>query len=152
MQSSVDQDYFPQTYRTGSYSNIPPQPKSPPPLPPRPVDSSTSSLLEPPPPHGKAKESYHTQLIDQLWFTQDPRSSSTQSLVPTEKAKGKRTLLLIYIHGFLGNETSFRSFPAHVHNLVSFSLATTHIVHTKVYPRYKSRRAIEHARDDFSDW
>lgn len=150
MEPSDDQDYFPQNCRAGSSSNVPPQPKGPPPLPPRPADSSTSSLLDPP--HGKLNGSYHTQPIDQLWLTQDPRSSSTQSLVPTEKPKGKRTLLLIYIHGFLGNETSFRSFPAHVHNLVSFNLAKTHIVHTKIYPRYKSRRAIEHARDEFSDW
>jgi hypothetical protein len=25
-------------------------------------------------------------------------------------------------------------------------------VHTKIYPRYKSRRPIEFARDDFSKW
>lgn len=61
-------------------------------------------------------------------------------------------MLLIYIHGFLGTETSFQSFPAHVHNLVTVTLADTHVVHTKVYPRYKSKKAIEFARDDFSNW
>ena len=52
----------------------------------------------------------------------------------------------------MGNETSFQSFPAHVHNFVAVNLADTHHVHTKIYPRYKSRKAIEHACEDFSKW
>ncbi|KAI9837991.1 MAG: hypothetical protein M1819_006145 [Sarea resinae] len=80
-------------------------------------------------------------------------SRSTRSILPDESSRaGKRTLLLIYIHGFLGNEMSFQSFPAHVHSLVSATLADTHLVHTKIYPRYKSRKAIDFARDDFSKW
>lgn len=86
------------------------------------------------------------------WAGDDPRSSSMQSLRPMETGDGKRTLLVIYIHGFLGNETSFRSFPAHVHNLITMSLADTHRVHTKIYPKYKSRRDISYAVDDFSNW
>ena len=87
------------------------------------------------------------------WASLDPRSSSTQSLVPSESGEpGRRTLLLVYSHGFLGNETSFQSFPAHVHNLLKVTLAETHVVHTKIYPRYRSRKAIEFARDDFSAW
>lgn len=84
----------------------------------------------------------------------DPRASSTQSLRPVESAAstGRRTLLIIYIHGFLGDETSFGSFPAHVHSLITSSLAETHVVYTKVYPRYKSRKNVSFARDDFSNW
>jgi len=83
----------------------------------------------------------------------DPRSSSTQSLVPADEDRsGRRRLLIIFIHGFLGDETSFRSFPAHVHNLVSITLAESHVVHTKIYPKYRSRYALEVARDDFSKW
>lgn len=52
----------------------------------------------------------------------------------------------------MGNETSFQSFPAHVHNLVTVKLEGSHVVHTKIYPKYKSRKAIEFARDAFSDW
>lgn len=59
---------------------------------------------------------------------------------------------MIYIHGFMGNETSFRSFPAHVHRLLTVLLAETHVVHTKIYPRYRSKRNISFARDDFSKW
>lgn len=60
--------------------------------------------------------------------------------------------MLVYIHGFLGDETSFRSFPAHVHNILSVTLAETHVLHSKIYPRYKSRKNITFARDDFSKW
>ncbi|KAL5116436.1 hypothetical protein ACEQ8H_005672 [Pleosporales sp. CAS-2024a] len=84
----------------------------------------------------------------------DPRSSSTQSLAPDPAVdrSNLRRVLLVYIHGFMGNETSFRSFPAHVHNLVTVTLADTRVVHTKLYPRYKSRNTLENARDNFSNW
>ena len=63
-----------------------------------------------------------------------------------------RTLLLVYIHGFMGNETSFQSFPAHVHNLLTEKLKETHMVHSKIYPKYKSRKDVKFARDAFSEW
>lgn len=52
----------------------------------------------------------------------------------------------------MGTETSFKSFPAHVHNILTITLAETHVVHSKVYPRYQSRKNISFARDDFSNW
>ncbi|KAF2101213.1 hypothetical protein NA57DRAFT_21171, partial [Rhizodiscina lignyota] len=83
----------------------------------------------------------------------DPRSSSTQSLVPERNAgDSRRKLVLIYIHGFMGAETSFKSFPAHVHNLTKVLLADSHVVHTKIYPRYRSRKSIDFATEDFSKW
>jgi hypothetical protein len=84
----------------------------------------------------------------------DPRSSSTQSLVPSPGAEQtyRRTLLLVYIHGFMGDETSFQSFPAHLHNLLTITMAESHVVHTKIYPKYRSRYALEVARDEFSNW
>ncbi|PWY74805.1 hypothetical protein BO83DRAFT_443831 [Aspergillus eucalypticola CBS 122712] len=56
--------------------------------------------------------------------------------------EGKRRLLLIYIHSFLGSEESFCNFPREVHNLLKVSLAQTHVTYTKIYPRYKSRGPI----------
>lgn len=52
----------------------------------------------------------------------------------------------------MGNETSFQSFPAHIHNNVTVRLAESHVVHTKIYPKYKSRKHVEYARDGFSEW
>ena len=97
--------------------------------------------------------SYGQQRQYQSWSGEDPRSSSTQSLLPENlPGDGRRTLLLVYIHGFMGDDTSFQKFPAHVHNLLTIALCETHVIHSKIYPRYKSRKAIEFARDDFSHW
>jgi hypothetical protein len=121
----------------------------PPPLPPR----MSSTAHAPPPAYSAADAAKRDEMISEQWRSHDPRSSSTHSLVPSESGRdGRRTLLLVYIHGFMGNETSFQSFPAHVHNLLTITLEETHVVHTKIYPRYKSRKAIEFARDDFSAW
>ena len=117
-----------------------------PPLPPR-----TNSSPAPPP--YSSDDARRSALISEQWRSHDPRSSSTHSLVPSESGRdGRRTLLIIFIHGFMGNETSFQSFPAHLHNLLTIMLAETHVVHTKIYPRYKSRNVIDFARDDFSNW
>nr|POF15197.1 hypothetical protein CFP56_42086 [Quercus suber] len=88
------------------------------------------------------------------WPAQDWRTSSQHSLVPSESdvQNHRRKLLLVYVHGFMGNETSFRSFPAHVHHLLTILLAETHVVHTKIYPRYRSKKNISFARDNFSEW
>ncbi|KID72869.1 uncharacterized protein G6M90_00g004200 [Metarhizium brunneum] len=108
---------------------------SPPPLPPRTPSRLSPYPLDNPPLH-----------------TSDPRTSSTQSLVPSEASLSKRRLLIVYIHGFYGNDQSFRSFPAHVHALLKELLAETHVIHSKIYPRYKTYKAIEVARDNFSAW
>src|ERR1700761_446894 len=123
-----------------------------PPLPPRASSSALSTPSEAPPPYSSINAT--STVPYGPWASQDLRASSTQSLVPSESnAQGsRRKLLLIYIHGFMGNETSFRSFPAHLHYLLTVLLQETHVVHTKVYPRYRSRRNISFARDDFSKW
>lgn len=150
-----DQTAFPETYRPDpSLEQKSPstERKEPPALPPRLESASLSPSLQPPPTYAEAVPTYHSQPLTASWSSQDPRSSSTRSLVPAESLDGRRTLLLIYIHGFLGTEETFQSFPAHVHNLVTVLLADTHVIHTKIYPRYKSKKPIEYARDDFSNW
>lgn len=92
----------------------------------------------------------------------DPRSSSTQSLVPSEpdidadpttpQPPPRRRLLAVYIHGFYGNNQSFRSFPAHVHAYLKDALAASHAIHTKIYPRYKTYRAVGVGAEGFSKW
>ncbi|RDW89344.1 hypothetical protein BP6252_01376 [Coleophoma cylindrospora] len=122
----------------------------PPPLPPR----KSSPFLAPPPAYS-SDDARRSEMISEAWRSYDPRSSSTHSLVPSESGRGRdgrRKLLLIFIHGFMGNETSFQSFPAHLHNLLTIALSKSHVVHTKIYPRYKSRRTIDFARDDFGAW
>ena len=154
MGHKADQYLFPSTYRPSDQTAQSEdqlhlsQRAAPPPLPPR--DDPNIR----PPPYSEIAPTYHSQPLSHSWSSQDPRSSSTQSLVPHTSTveNGIRTLLLVYIHGFMGNETSFQSFPAHVHNLVTVKLKETHVVHTKIYPKYKSRKDIKFARDDFSEW
>jgi pimeloyl-ACP methyl ester carboxylesterase len=90
------------------------------------------------------------------WTSRDPRTSSSQSLVSSTNDKAgedrKRKLLVVYIHGFMGNNSSFRSFPAHVHSLLKNLVADTHAIHTKIYPRYKTYKSIDVACDNFSRW
>ena len=156
MGHKADQNLFPSTHRPGDQSAQSEdqlqlsQGTAPPPLPPRDGPNIGLSDDAGPPPYS----TYHSQPLSHSWSSQDPRSSSMQSLVPHTPTEGNgiRTLLLVYIHGFMGNETSFQSFPAHVHNLVTVKLKESHVVHTKIYPKYKSRKDIRFARNDFSEW
>lgn len=150
-----DQNFFSETYRPSTSPDQESQPEQlehPPLLPSGLNTPSSNSFSRPPPSYAESASGCSSQSLSAPWAFHDPRSSSTQSLLPTEPGNGKRNLLLIYIHGFLGNDESFHSFPAHVHNIVVQSLAETHVVHTKIYPRYKSRKVIEYSRNEFSNW
>ena len=90
-------------------------------------------------------ESLGAASVSSQWLTVDPRASSTQSLAPSIADDGsdhRRRLLIVYIHGFYGNDQSFRSFPAHVHNYLKATLAESHVVHSKIYPRLVLTRIV----------
>jgi hypothetical protein len=92
----------------------------------------------------------------------DPTSSASKSSVslshleelPTLPANtvDRRNLLIVYIHGFMGDETSFKAFPKHVHEVATKYLESSHVVHSKIYPRYKTRKAVDSVAKEFSDW
>lgn len=85
----------------------------------------------------------------------DPRSASYQSLAPSLLDDGRdtrRRLLVVYIHGFIGNDESFSSFPFHVHSSLKSRVAATHVVHSKIYPRYKTYKAFHLATNNLSKW
>lgn len=124
---------------------------SSPPASPPPAYTATanSAAVQPPPLPPRNSERSINQMA-----TYDSRPSSPQSIGPAPGAQnaGRRTLLLVYIHGFMGDETSFQSFPAHLHNILTITMAESHTVHTKIYPKYRSRYQLEVARDGFSQW
>lgn len=94
-------------------------------------------------------------------YTKEEQSTSKDvpALPPRQSAavtpsndESRRKLLLIYVHGFTGNETSFQRFPTDVHDLTSKRLVDAYTVQSVVYPKYKSRKKIDFARDEFSNW
>ncbi|KAH6652152.1 hypothetical protein BKA67DRAFT_660918 [Truncatella angustata] len=83
----------------------------------------------------------------------DPSPSPAPSLgLSDPEQSDKRILLLVYIHGFMGKDDSFKNFPLHLHHCLKLQLSESHTITTKVYPRYKTYKAIEVARDNFSRW
>ncbi|KAJ5184068.1 hypothetical protein N7492_001684 [Penicillium capsulatum] len=72
--------------------------------------------------------------------------------LPARPRGNKRRLLLIYIHGFMGSEASFHDLPVHVHDLLTALLGESHVVYTRIYPRYKSHGEIGFAAEQFSAW
>lgn len=78
------------------------------------------------------------------------RSPSTLSL--PRQHTNKRRLLLVYIHGFLGSEASFHDLPVHIHDLLGSILSESHVVYTRIYPRYKSHGEVQMAVNQFSAW
>lgn len=101
------------------------------------------------------RTTWQTKQGDWCFPPLDPRITSTQSLNPSDdenKRDLKRRLLVVYIHGFIGSEQSFHSFPFDVHMQLRGKVARTHVVHSKVYPRYKTYKAFDLARDNLSQW
>ncbi|RPA92383.1 hypothetical protein L873DRAFT_1794290 [Choiromyces venosus 120613-1] len=124
----------------------------PPPLPPR------EPIIPPPPPPPSyslmpSTENSYSYPRSEGNYNPPMQTSSTSKPLSDSIPCGKRKLLLIYIHGFMGNETSFQSFPAHLHNLLSVTLEDLGWgVHTKVYPKFKTRNNISVATEGFSRW
>jgi pimeloyl-ACP methyl ester carboxylesterase len=54
----------------------------------------------------------------------------------------------------MGSEASFHDLPAHIHDLLTSLLSDSHVVYTRIYPRYKSygESGIRTAVDQFSAW
>ncbi|KAL9581689.1 MAG: hypothetical protein Q9212_003746 [Teloschistes hypoglaucus] len=84
--------------------------------------------------------------------TEGRPSPNPETSVISSNLEGRRSLLLVYVHGFMGNETSFQKFPTHVHNLLCERLADQYAVQSIVYPKYKSRKKIDFARDELVHW
>jgi len=68
-------------------------------------------------------------------------------------AAGQDSLLIVFIHGFMGSDSTFGSFPKHLEEalLRSTDNAVTYIVH-KVYPKYKTKGQLGHIVTEFAEW
>lgn len=113
---------------------------------------SASRNLDPPPAYEELDPSRLAPPSHGIGQSRFFRSTASLTLDSPAGGDEKRRLLLIYVHGFMGSEESFQNFPRHVHELLTISLSESHVINTKVYPRYKTRGPIHIARDQFSQW
>jgi hypothetical protein len=82
-----------------------------------------------------------------------PRSRHGHLHFPPLRVPRERAPCLLNIHGLLRNETSFQSLPAHLHNLLTVAIEDLrYAIHTKLYPKPKTRRHTTAATEDFSAW
>jgi hypothetical protein len=63
----------------------------------------------------------------------------------------KKTLLLVFIHGFKGTDHTFENFPADLRALLSHTLPKIEVVSLQ-YPRYETRGDLRECVAKFKDW
>nr|CAG8445027.1 8827_t:CDS:2 [Entrophospora candida] len=60
-------------------------------------------------------------------------------------------LLLVFIHGFKGDDTTFQEFPERIHNTLT-SFYSDMETETIIYPRYETRGDLKKAVEIFCNW
>ncbi|KAL2865391.1 uncharacterized protein BJX67DRAFT_373253 [Aspergillus lucknowensis] len=63
----------------------------------------------------------------------------------------RKTLLLVFIHGFKGGDDTFGSFPQQLQALLSRKLSAVNMV-TLVYPKYETRGNLQETVNAFREW
>ncbi|RMZ91880.1 hypothetical protein DV736_g861, partial [Chaetothyriales sp. CBS 134916] len=63
----------------------------------------------------------------------------------------RKTLLLVYIHGFQGGDDTFATFPAHLSSLISRALPNVDVL-TEAYPKFKTRGELSECVGRFREW
>jgi hypothetical protein len=92
-------------------------------------------------------------IIESVIYEGAVRSCSSLSLPGLGTPQNlKRRLLLIYIHGFNGSETTFQDLSLQGHGALASLLNESHVVHTRIYPRYKSEGDFRVAMSQLSRW
>ncbi|GAD95068.1 conserved hypothetical protein [Paecilomyces variotii No. 5] len=74
-----------------------------------------------------------------------------ESFVCAPTRRMKKTLLLVFIHGFKGGDDTFANFPEHLRTLVSHALPNIEVV-TAVYPKYETRGDLKECVGRFREW
>ncbi|KAG2415335.1 hypothetical protein HFD88_006526 [Aspergillus terreus] len=63
----------------------------------------------------------------------------------------KKTLFLVFIHGFKGDDATFGAFPDHLRTLIRRSLPAVKVI-TAVYPKYETRGDLTECVSRFREW
>lgn len=71
--------------------------------------------------------------------------------VISQPAKMKKTLLLVFIHGFKGTDSTFANFPKDLRALLAHSLPKINILAVQ-YPQYETRGDLKECVGKFKEW
>lgn len=63
----------------------------------------------------------------------------------------KKTLLLVFIHGFKGTDHTFHSFPQHLKEHLAKALPKINVLSVQ-YPQYETRGDLKDCVAKFKDW
>ncbi|KAL4915134.1 hypothetical protein BDW62DRAFT_203986 [Aspergillus aurantiobrunneus] len=63
----------------------------------------------------------------------------------------KKTLLLVFIHGFKGGDDTFGNFPQHLQSIISRKLPSISVA-SLVYPKYETRGSLQESVNAFREW
>ena len=63
----------------------------------------------------------------------------------------KKTLLLVFIHGFKGTDHTFNNFPKDLRALLSHTLPNINIL-SITYPQYETRGDLKDCVGKFKEW
>ncbi|KAG6869330.1 hypothetical protein C0993_000083 [Termitomyces sp. T159_Od127] len=76
-------------------------------------------------------------------------SPSSSSVVPSEE---KEVLLVVFVHGFKGDDRTFRDFPDRLQHILAESTGSNGNVECIVFPAYETKGELNEAVIRFSDW
>ena len=63
----------------------------------------------------------------------------------------KKTLLLVFLHGFKGSDHTFRNFPTDLRALLAHTLSDIDVVSIQ-YPQYETRGDLKECVSKFKEW
>lgn len=63
----------------------------------------------------------------------------------------KKTLLLVFLHGFKGSDHTFHNFPSDLRALLAHTLPNIDILSVQ-YPRYETRGDLKECVARFKEW
>lgn len=63
----------------------------------------------------------------------------------------QKTILLVFIHGFKGNDHTFQNFPQDLRALIAHTLPQLNVV-SIVYPQYETKGDLKECVARFKEW
>ncbi|KAI0251326.1 hypothetical protein BJV78DRAFT_1212497 [Lactifluus subvellereus] len=82
---------------------------------------------------------------------QGPGDRGLSSSQPTPQQSSPNILLIVFIHGFKGDDTTFGNFPSRLQHILSETVQDT-IIESIVFPAYQTKGDLDKAVECFADW